>query len=110
MKTTLKPWEQDRVLPGEAVGAGQCLARGHVLLDLFVVGRLVEFIGEKDMDDVGLCRGFGSGHHLEAVCNRSVKGGAFAGADDHVDAGVSHAERLCAALAAVADHGDCFSV
>ena len=94
----------------EDVGAGEGFARCHVLLDLVVISGLMELVGKQNVNDVGFCRRFVGGHDLKTVGNGSVKGRSFSGADDYIDAGISHAESLGAALAAVADHGDCFSV
>ena len=84
------------MLPGFEVG-----------LDFVFVEVALQFVGDEDVDDVGLRVGFGGADGLEAVADGEVvvlAAGALA--DDDVDAAVAEVLGLGVALRTVADDGD----
>ena len=95
-KWMLKPWR-----------AHEDVARLQVRLDFVFVEVALEFIGDEDVDDVGLLGGVGRAHGLEAVADGEVVVlAARALADDDVDAAIAQVLGLGVALRAVADDRD----
>ena len=89
------------------MGEHQQLPGPEVGLDLAVVDRLLERVGDGDHDHVGLLHGVGDGRDLEArgLGDRAALG-AVREADDHAHARVAKVLRVGMALAPVPDDGD----
>ena len=88
----------------EAVAEADCLALGEVGRDCFFVDSRLDLVGQENLDDVALLRGFGGTEGLEPVLDghlvvwRSLEFG-----DQHLDTGVAQVLGLSVPLAAVAD-------
>jgi len=91
----------------EAVREQQCRAGLDVRLDRFLVQRRLHHVRRQYGDQIGALHGVGWLGHLEAIGLRLVPGRAVRAQADHdVEAGVAQVQRVRAALAAVAEHGD----
>ncbi len=91
----------------EAMREQQRGARLDVRLDRLPVQRRLHHVGGEHGDQVGAFHRLGRFGDLEAIGLGLVPGRAVrAQADHHVEAGVAQVQRVRAALAAVAEHGD----
>ena len=91
----------------EAVSEQQRGARGEIFLDLGVHRRLGQ-VRCQDGDERCTLDGVGGSGDPEAVLLRLLPTvAALAHADDDVEAAFFQVQRVGAALAAIADHGDC---
>jgi hypothetical protein len=90
----------------EAVGEGQGLARGQLVLDGVGVDRALVLVRRQDHDDVGPLGGVGNVLDREACVLGLGDGlGAFLKRDDNLDTGIAQVLRVGVALGAVADNG-----
>ena len=90
----------------EAVGKEQGLALGHVRLQVVFIEHGLHVVLGQDLHHLGLGRGLGGRHRLEAVLHRQVvvgRAGHFG--DQHVHAAVPEVQRLGVPLGAEADDG-----
>jgi hypothetical protein len=91
----------------EAVREQERRAGLDVRLDRLPVQRRLHHVRRQHGDQVGTLHGFGRLGHLEAVGFRLVPGRSVRAQADHdVEAGIAQVQRVRAALAAVAEHGD----
>ncbi len=94
----------------EAVRAHQHVAFLQIRLDVLPINIALEFVGQQNVDDIGLLGGFLGAHRFEAVADRQlVILAAGPLADDDVTAAVAEVLRLGVALGTVAEDGDGFA-
>ena len=92
----------------QAVGKGDGGAVLEVVVDVFLVGFGLQFIGHCEHDQVAPCGGFGDAHDLQAFAlGLGGGGGTFAkGHDNVLGAAVAQIEGMGMALRAIAEDGD----
>ena len=91
----------------EAVRAHQHIARLEMRADLRAVDVALHFVGQQDVDHVGLLGRLFDAHRLKAVAHgQFVVGAAGPLADDHRAAAVAQVLGLGMALRTIADDGD----
>ena len=92
----------------EAVGEGDGRTVTDVRRDLVAVDVGLEFVGRRHHQQVGPLGGLGHGHDLQAVGLHLLGGGRTCLERNHEvgSAGILEVQRVGAALAAIADHGD----
>ena len=95
----------------EAVSEHQHISCLKVRLDVLLVKSSLQFIVDKDHDDIGLLGCFRGGIYLKALLLCPLPGlGALIKTDDDMCSGVLQVQRMRMALAAVADDSDRLSV
>lgn len=91
----------------EAVGEGQCLAGGQLVLDGVVVDRALVLVRCQDHDDVGPFGGVGNVLDREACfLGLGDRLRALLEGDGNLDAGIAQVQCVGVALGAVADNGN----